>query len=463
MLHIRNAHTSETSQCQPKSPNPCDPRACAGRSFPASPRTATSQDFALHVTRKRAFWAMSYQPRGHNPSTGKRWGGGVRHELGDAMLMTVAEARQIGAGGQVARPGRTKPASRSNGLHGPRGGAAFNHPDDRSRSPRRLCRRPRNPATALRDHAEKIHPLRQQSPQIDEDRKRAARVNRRAHDPPHGRNDDRLRRRTTRRLRRTQPLSELGSQTRPGRNQRLRRPRSPRTPEARQGARSRPIAGRAARRVERRRKRTATRPRQIHVAHATAPQRSRRPAHGAKSICSAGRIRIISRPHEKRRSARIAIVGASAQDPRGEHGVESELVFPSSTRQACTPHGAISSLGCASASARPTRPKPSDSFSTTSGDAFVSHLAERGFDVDLLDHCLGHTRHGVFGVYQRASRMAERGRAMEAWAGLVTGAGEAEAGGFWPFQRGRPDNRLVYHFHSPVRLKSPAEQKQIAS
>jgi hypothetical protein len=30
----------------------------------------------------------------------------------------------------------------------------------------------------------------------------------------------------------------------------------------------------------------------------------------------------------------------------------------------------------------------------------------------------------VFGVYQRASRMAERGRAMEAWAGLVTGAGE---------------------------------------
>ncbi len=35
---------------------------------------------------------------------------------------------------------------------------------------------------------------------------------------------------------------------------------------------------------------------------------------------------------------------------------------------------------------------------------------------------------GVFGIYQRASRMAERGRAMEAWAGLVTGAGEAEIG-----------------------------------
>jgi integrase len=56
--------------------------------------------------------------------------------------------------------------------------------------------------------------------------------------------------------------------------------------------------------------------------------------------------------------------------------------------------------------------------------AFVSHLAERGFDIDLLDQCLGHTRHGVLGVYQRASRMAERGRALEAWAGLVTGSAE---------------------------------------
>ena len=59
--------------------------------------------------------------------------------------------------------------------------------------------------------------------------------------------------------------------------------------------------------------------------------------------------------------------------------------------------------------------------------AFVSHLAERGYDVDLLDQCLGHSRKGVFGVYQRASRMAERARALEAWAGLV--AGEVEQTG----------------------------------
>lgn len=49
--------------------------------------------FALHVVSKRAFWAVSYQPRGINPATGKRWGGGVRHELGDAYATPLSEAR----------------------------------------------------------------------------------------------------------------------------------------------------------------------------------------------------------------------------------------------------------------------------------------------------------------------------------------------------------------------------------
>ena len=50
---------------------------------------------------------------------------------------------------------------------------------------------------------------------------------------------------------------------------------------------------------------------------------------------------------------------------------------------------------------------------------FVSHLAERGFDVDLLDQCLSHTRKGVLGVYQRASRMAERAAALNKWASIL--------------------------------------------
>jgi len=60
---------------------------------PSVTKDADTPGLALHVTTRRAFWALSYQPKGVNPSTGKRWGGGVRHELGDAMLMTVAEAR----------------------------------------------------------------------------------------------------------------------------------------------------------------------------------------------------------------------------------------------------------------------------------------------------------------------------------------------------------------------------------
>ena len=58
--------------------------------------------------------------------------------------------------------------------------------------------------------------------------------------------------------------------------------------------------------------------------------------------------------------------------------------------------------------------------------SFVSALAEgdsesdeRGFDVDLLDQLLGHTRKGVFGTYQRSSRWREKKLAMAAWANLV--------------------------------------------
>jgi integrase len=51
--------------------------------------------------------------------------------------------------------------------------------------------------------------------------------------------------------------------------------------------------------------------------------------------------------------------------------------------------------------------------------SFVSELAERGFDPDLLDLLLAHSRRGVFGIYQRSSRMEERKAAVEAWASLL--------------------------------------------
>jgi integrase len=49
--------------------------------------------FALHVTTKKAFWALHYQPRGTNPRTNRRWGGDTRHELGDAFAIATANAR----------------------------------------------------------------------------------------------------------------------------------------------------------------------------------------------------------------------------------------------------------------------------------------------------------------------------------------------------------------------------------
>ena len=60
---------------------------------PSVTRDSEISGLTLVVTTRRAFWALVYQPRGINPATGKRWGGGVRHELCDAMMMPVSEAR----------------------------------------------------------------------------------------------------------------------------------------------------------------------------------------------------------------------------------------------------------------------------------------------------------------------------------------------------------------------------------
>jgi integrase len=78
---------------------------------PLKPSVTRDRDvpgLCLHVTTRRSFWALSYQPRGVNPATGKRWGGGVRHELADAMLVGVAEARGLAlAAKALVRQGRS--------------------------------------------------------------------------------------------------------------------------------------------------------------------------------------------------------------------------------------------------------------------------------------------------------------------------------------------------------------------
>ena len=61
--------------------------------------------FRLIVTQSRAFWCQLLQPRGVDPN-GRRWTL-VRHELGDARTMTVAEARGASLAAKAAiRQGR---------------------------------------------------------------------------------------------------------------------------------------------------------------------------------------------------------------------------------------------------------------------------------------------------------------------------------------------------------------------
>src|ERR1700722_10471542 len=75
---------------------------------PSVTRDSEVSGFALHITRTRGFWALSYQPKGVNPRTNRRWGGGVRHELGDAMTTTVSEARTAVLAAKAAvRAGRS--------------------------------------------------------------------------------------------------------------------------------------------------------------------------------------------------------------------------------------------------------------------------------------------------------------------------------------------------------------------
>jgi integrase len=68
-------------------------RRVDGKLVPAVVKDSDIPGLALHVTTRRAFYAVSYQPRGRNPATHKRWGGATRHELGDAFALALADAR----------------------------------------------------------------------------------------------------------------------------------------------------------------------------------------------------------------------------------------------------------------------------------------------------------------------------------------------------------------------------------
>ena len=65
----------------------------AGALAPSVTKDTDIKGFALVVTTERAFWCLFFRPKGVNPATGKRWGGGMRLELGDAFMTSIAHAR----------------------------------------------------------------------------------------------------------------------------------------------------------------------------------------------------------------------------------------------------------------------------------------------------------------------------------------------------------------------------------
>jgi len=67
-------------------------RRADGELVPSVTNDTEVRGFSLIVTSRRAFWCIHYQPRGRRPD-GRRWGGGVRHELGDAYSTPLADAR----------------------------------------------------------------------------------------------------------------------------------------------------------------------------------------------------------------------------------------------------------------------------------------------------------------------------------------------------------------------------------
>ena len=75
---------------------------------PSVTKDSEIRGLALHVTSTRSFWALTYQPRGHQSLDWQTMGRRRSHELGDAMLMTVAEARTAAlAAKALVRAGRS--------------------------------------------------------------------------------------------------------------------------------------------------------------------------------------------------------------------------------------------------------------------------------------------------------------------------------------------------------------------
>jgi integrase len=396
---------------------------------PSVIRDSEIPGLCLHVTRKRSFWALSYQPKGVNPSTGKRWGGGVRFELGDAMLMPVSEARTaalaakavVRAGGD---PHRAAMASRASAV-AERGILPSTIAEALDAYAAALMTR-RQPSEATRrvsiHYARKaVRLMKAESlalPAIDTCMVRLM-VETMA-------GSDAERHLVFRGLNRF--LAWTRKQGLIERNicDELDRDERPRVGQSRNHVPSLEELRAIWTAVENEAQRDLVRFLLL------VPLRRDEAAGLAWSEVDLQlrRIRIqanrakMREPHELPLSA-SALALLEARKPKAPNTANA-LVFPSSKEKPFDGFNALLKRIRARIGENETAKAERFVFHDVRR-AFVSHLAERGYDVDLLDQCLGHSRKGVFGVYQRASRMGERFRALEAWAGLI--AGEVERTG----------------------------------
>jgi integrase len=139
-----------------------------------------------------------------------------------------------------------------------------------------------------------------------------------------------------------------------------------------------------------------------------------------------GRIRLSGSATKNREPFQIPLSAAACRilEARKE-AATSELVFPSNRK----PDVPIEGYGKYKEKVQDVSGTDKWTWHDTRR-AFVSHLAELGFDIDLVDGLLNHaqagTRGGVLGTYQRSARWPEKVRAMEAWAGAVTGEDQGQ-------------------------------------
>jgi integrase len=382
---------------------------------PSVTRDSEIPGFALHVTTRRAFYALSYQPHGINPSTGKRWGGGVRYELGDAQLMPVQQARTAALTAKsLVRAGKSphheamaqrQSVATARGILPTTVGQmleAYEAALMARRQPLESTRR------ATVHYARKAVRLMKAETLATID----ATITRVMIETMIGSDDERhsvfgglnrfLNWCVRQRLVETNVCSAFDHDEKPRRG--TPRDHVPSLEELRAVWNA----------VEDEAQRDLIRFMLL------VPLRRNEAAGLMWSEVDLQRRRVrISANRMKMREAHELPLSAVAAQLLEAREATGDLIFQ--TREG----GEFTSFAPLLDRIRARidqndRAKAEHFVLHDIRRAFVSHLAERGYDVDLLDQCLGHTRKGVLGVYQRASRMAERERAMEAWSKLVT-------------------------------------------